>query len=70
MRNLTAGELKKALQNVPDDTTVILASDCGIEQSDIGEIIVEWAQRVTYPGYDRFWIYCNICEYEEEDEDT
>ena len=77
---LTVGELKKALENVPDDLEVRLSSDTGVDQSEDGEIIVESAKRVTYKlpngqkfddgtdGEDYFSIYCNDVYDEDEDD--
>lgn len=44
-KKLTAGELKKALEGVPDDMEVELSSDTGVDQG-YGRIIVEsaWMQ--------------------------
>lgn len=47
MKNITVGELRKAIEGVPDDLEVILASDSGVDQGE-GEIIIECARRVTY----------------------
>ena len=44
---LTVGELKKALEGVPDNLEVRLSSDTGVDQG-MGEIIVEFARRVNY----------------------
>lgn len=70
---LTVGELKKALENVPDNLRVELVSDSGVDQGE-GEIIVEKAYRVKYrpnPNthieVDYFAIYAN--DYDEEDSD-
>lgn len=68
---LTVGELRKALEGVPDELEVQLSSDTGIDQG-IGEIVVESARRVKYDlpegqrfsdtgktGVDYFEIYAN-----------
>lgn len=52
---LTVGELRKALDGVPDDLEVRLSSDTGVDQGE-GEIIVERAYPV---GADYFTIYAN-----------
>lgn len=44
---LTVGELKKALEGVPDNLEVRLSSDTGVDQGE-GEIIIESARRVNY----------------------
>ena len=67
---LTVGELKKALEGVPDNLEVRLSSDTGVDQGE-GEIIIESARRVKYDlpvgkhfedgstGVDYFDIYAN-----------
>lgn len=52
---LTVGELRKALDGVPDDLEVRISSDTGVDQGE-GEIIVERAFPV---GADYFAIYAN-----------
>jgi hypothetical protein len=47
MRPLLVGELKKELENVPDDLIVKLVSDSGVDQG-VGTIVVEGAHRVNY----------------------
>lgn len=80
-KNLTVGELRKALENVPDDLEIRLSSDSGVDQSgEIGDtVVIEDAYRVKYElpngerfsdtgktGTDYFTIYANyINEYEE-----
>lgn len=44
---LTVGELRKALEGVPDNLEVQLSSDTGVDQGE-GEIIIESARRVNY----------------------
>ena len=46
---LTVGELRKALDGVPDDLEVRLSSDTGVDQGE-GKIIVENAQRKKSDG--------------------
>lgn len=80
-KKLTVKELKKALENVPDDLEVELWSDSGVDQSDDdSEVIIEGAYRHTYKledgktfedgtdTVDYFVIYANY-QYEEDDED-
>ena len=67
---LTVGELRKALEGVPDALEVRLSSDTGVDQG-MGEIIIESARRVKYDlpegkhfedgstGVDYFDIYAN-----------
>lgn len=52
MKELTVGELKKALVGVPDDLTITLTSDTGVDQGE-GEIVIESARRVTYHYKDK-----------------
>lgn len=73
---LTVGELKKALESVPDDLKVQLSSDTGVDQGE-GEIIIESARRVNYElpvgkhfkdgstTVDYFEIYANDIEENE-----
>lgn len=79
-KSLTVGELKKALEGVPDELEVRLSSDTGVDQG-IGRIIVESARRVKYSlpegqsfedgstGVDYFDIYANDQGDFEESED-
>lgn len=46
-KSLTVGELRKALEGVPDDLEVRLSSDTGVDQGE-GQIIIESARRVKY----------------------
>lgn len=68
---LTVGELRKALEGVPDELEVQLGSDTGVDQGE-GNIVVEMARRVKYElpngqkfadtgetGVDYFEIYAN-----------
>lgn len=74
-KELTVGELRKALSAVPDNIPVRLASDTGVDQGE-GMIIVEEARRINYniPGsnptitVDYFEIYANDVEEGNEDE--
>lgn len=73
MKELTVGELRKALEGVPDNIKVVLSSDSGVDQSQFGgQIIIEDAYRHHYKlpngrifedtgenEIDEFWIYCN-----------
>lgn len=53
---LTVGELRKALDGVPDDLEVRLSSDTGVDQGE-GKIIVENAHWMKSVGC--FSIYVN-----------
>lgn len=67
---LTVGELRKAIEGVPDNLEVQLSSDTGVDQGE-GEIVIESARRVKYDlpfgqhyqdgstGVDYFEIYAN-----------
>ena len=65
-KRLTVGELRKALQGVPDETIVKLSSDTGVDQG-CGEVVVEDAYHMHYvfgdttnlKMIDNFIIYCN-----------
>jgi hypothetical protein len=71
-KELTVGELKKALKGVPDDIPVKLSSDTGVDQGE-GRIIIESARRVNYKTQcgevDYFDIYANDCDDEDENEE-
>lgn len=81
-KKLTVGELKKALENVPDELEVELWSDSGVDQSDDdSDVVIEDAYRHTYQlpegqifddtgdnKADYFVIYANYRYEEEEDE--
>lgn len=71
-RNITVGELRKALKNVPDDTEVMLVSDTGVDQGE-GEIIIESAEYVSYSTatttVEYFGIYVNDIVDDEDEED-
>lgn len=69
MKVLTVGELRKALEGVPNDTEVQISSDSGVDQGE-GEIIVESASHVKYNLEDgtlveHFDIYANDYTYDE-----
>ena len=59
-KRLTVGELRKALENVPDDVPVVLSSDTGVDQG-LGEIVVLTAHYYNYPQSNirEFAIYAN-----------
>lgn len=69
-KGLTVGELRAALDGVPDDLEVRLSSDTGVDQGE-GPIVVEGAYRTKYElpdgkhfedgstGVDYFTIYAN-----------
>ena len=69
MKNITVGELRKALEGVPDELEVRLDSDSGIDQR-LGTVIIESAERISYSNsfgdVDYFRIYAN--DVEEDDE--
>ena len=80
-KKLTVGELRKALEGVPDHLFVKLGSDTGVDQG-LGEIVVESARRVKYSlpegrvfedtgesEVDYFEIYANDLGDDEEDDD-
>lgn len=62
-KKLTVGELKKALENVPDELEVELWSDTGVDQcdDDDSDVVVEEA----HLGKESFVIYANFREMEE-----
>ncbi|MBO5387964.1 MAG: hypothetical protein J6A59_07490 [Lachnospiraceae bacterium] len=64
-REILAGDLKRALQNVPDDIPVRLSSDTGVDQGD-GQIIVLDAYEVKYDETHYFAIYANDVDDEED----
>lgn len=82
-KKLTVGELKKALENVPDNLEVKLSSDSGIDQCDDDDfvVVVEDAYRHNYKlsngetfedgtnEVDEFIIYANFRELEEVEDD-
>lgn len=78
MKNLTVGELRKALEGVPDELEVELSSDSGIDQCgyDDAEVVIEDAYRCTYNYKDEketkkadyFVIYANYRDIEDEEE--
>ena len=82
MAKLTVGNLKKALENVPDELEVELWSDSGVDQCDYDdtEVIIEDAYRHTHNlkdgeqfedgtnKVDYFVIYANYRNEREEEE--
>ena len=70
-KELTVGELRKALEGVPDDIKVKLSSDTGVDQGE-GMVIIESARRVNYKTkrgeVDYFDIYANDIDVDDEDE--
>ena len=76
MKELTVGELKKALEDVSDDVIVQISSDTGVDQGGELGCIVEDAYEVNYPLKDNetgeethinyFAIYAN---YRNEDDE-
>lgn len=63
---LTVGELRKALEGVPDNLEVELSSDTGVDQG-LGRIIVESAKMVGDEKSGCFDIYANDREYDWEE---
>lgn len=65
---LTAGELKRALYDVPDDVPVVLSSDTGVDQG-MGEVVVLSAHYYNYPRSNirEFSIYANDMGDSDED---
>ena len=68
VKELTVGQLKEALKDVPDNLKVRLSSDTGVDQGE-GEIIIESAERITYGSVDYFRIYANDIVDEDEEEE-
>lgn len=73
-KELTVGELRKALEGVPDELRIRLSSDTGVDQGRLdGEVIVEKARRVSYQISDEvidyFEIYANEREIDEEEDE-
>lgn len=64
-REILAGDLKRALQNVPDDIPVRISSDTGVDQGE-GQIIVLDAYEVKYDEAHYFAIYANDVDDEED----
>lgn len=79
MKVLTVGELRKAIEGVPDSLEVRLSSDTGVDQG-IGRIVIESAKRVKYDlpngktfsdgktGVDYFDIYANDIDPDDMEE--
>ncbi len=82
MKKLTVGELKKALENIPDELEIELWSDSGVDQCDFdddSQAVIESAYRHTYEleegktfedgtnKVDCFVIYANFRSEEEEE---
>lgn len=72
MKKLTVGQLKKALENVPDDLEVELSSDSGVDDGT-EEIVVNEAHRVNYTSLfgvkrDYFAIFADYVDELEEEE--
>lgn len=70
-KHLTVGELKKALNGVPDEVKVKLSSDTGVDQGE-GEIVVECASYICYTANGHnvayFAIYANDTGFYESEE--
>lgn len=74
MKVLIVGELRKAIEGVPDNLEVRLSSDTGVDQGGIGRIVIESARRVKYDlpngktGVDYFDIYANDIDPDDMEE--
>lgn len=74
MRNLTVGELRKAIEGVDDSVELRLDSDTGIDQG-MGSIVIESAKYIKYApkGSDNVIeyvsIYANDTELEDEEDE-
>jgi hypothetical protein len=68
MKELTVGELKKALEGVPDELPVKLSSDSGVDQG-MGEIIIESAKYIHYIHGEQVTAYFDIYANDHESED-
>lgn len=71
MKKLTVGQLKKALENVPDDLKVELSSDTGVDEDE--RVIINGAQRFNYKTIhgaqvDYFAIFADYVDELEEEE--
>ena len=68
MKNMTVGELKKALEGVPDNMEVCVRAN-GMIDFD-AEIYIESAERRGYGNeYDYFSIFVMERDFEEEEEE-
>ena len=61
MKRLTVGELKKALEEVPDELEVNLWSDSGVDQCDDNDFYVVIEKAYKYEN--EFIIYANYREF-------
>ena len=68
--NITVGDLRRAIEDVPDDLPVILTSDNGVDCGEDDAVVIEGATRVKYKtlfeDVDYFAIYANFAEKEDE----
>lgn len=69
-KKLTVGQLKKALENAPDELEVELSSDTGVDQGE-SEVIIHLAKRIKYVDFysrsiDKFVIYADYKDELEE----
>lgn len=67
MKRLTVEQLKKSLENVPDDLIVTIWSDTGVDQCDFDddcEVIVQ----DSFVNKDEFVIYANYDTEADEDD--
>ena len=73
VKELIVGELRKALEGVPDDLPVKLSSDTGVDLGE-GIIKIESARRINYNipngrAVDYFEIYANDTAYEDDEDE-
>lgn len=67
MKRLTVEQLKKSLENAPDDLIVTIWSDTGVDQCDFDddcEVIVQ----DSFVNKDEFVIYANYDTEADEDD--
>lgn len=70
-KKLTVGQLKKALEDVPNELEVELSSDTGVDQGE-SEVIINHAKRIKYVdlysrSIDKFVIYADYKDELEEE---
>lgn len=70
MRNITVGELRKAIEEVDDSVELRLDSDTGVDQG-MGRIVIESAKYTKYApkGTDNVIEYVSIYANDIEDDD-
>lgn len=72
MKKMTVGQLRKTIENVPDNLEIELESDTGVDQGD-SEVIIHYAKRFNYTDLycrkiDKFVIYADYKDVLEEEE--